>query len=94
MTDAKIIIDGYAVDPMDLSKNPNIAAHAMIETGFACVVYGYATSGKMKLYSSKDHLVPVYEAYDDGIACALGVYTIDFKHGSTCKRYICNCKVH
>ncbi len=79
----------------DLSENPHVAQHAMMETTWSALAYGIASTGGMEVYmQDNETLVPLDKLREDAISLALGVFTIDVPHDDEepCKRLICNCK--
>lgn len=97
MTDykPKISMEGRWMEPQDFSEYQHAAVHAMLDTGFGCVAYGYGTYNDLKIYIDSKRTIPPYQAYKDGVSLALGIFTINLEHDKQdCTFLICNCKIH
>ena len=93
MADARIAFDSRMWKAQDLSFNPHIAEAAMMETSLACMLYGFATSGKLKVYADDNETaIALDKIYADGVSLGLGIFTINLPHSAPCTRLICNCK--
>lgn len=93
MTEPRISFDNRMWKAQDLSRNPHVAQHAMMETSWCSLAYGFASRGAFGVYmKDNETLVPLDRLREDAISLALGVFTIEVPHEEPCKRLICNCK--
>lgn len=94
MTEPRISFDNRMWKAQDLSHNPHVAAHAMMETSWGALAYGMASRGAFGVYmKDNETLVPLDRLREDAISLALGIFTIDVPHDKACTRLICNCKI-
>lgn len=75
--------------------DPHLANIILDNTAFTALAYGFGAVGKLAIYKSDNaRMVDIDELYTDAVNLALGVYTIFIPHTDTCKKLICNCKIH
>lgn len=92
MVEPRIAFDNKMWKAQDLSWNPHIAHHALVETTFASMMYHLACEGKIPIEPSDN--INIDKLREDAISLSLGILTIEVPHEASCNRLICNCKFH
>lgn len=94
MAEPRISFDNRMWKVQDLSRNPHIAEHALMETSWCAIAYGMASTGAFGVYEKDNEtLVALDKLREDAISLALGIFTIDVPHDKPCTRLVCNCKI-